>query len=194
MSLPRFNEVSIHEVLQASPEIRNVDIELEILKNKEILSGHMNKPKLDVTLEASEDQGRGSHSLAGNEQKLIFNIEIPIERNLGDGQGQEARSKRRILEAKRKFFAQKVEAKLNSVLFKLSTHKKIIKNLTLELELSEKLLEAEEIKFKKGDSNLLLVNIREQKIINTKVRKIKLLSSFMSLYASYRALKAGILL
>ncbi len=131
-------------------------------------------PKLDLKYEVSQDQGDGDVvRLDPLEQRAYISVEIPIERRLGTGQVRAAKAKKAALVEKIKFRKEKNRIE---VLDLLNSLKLLNKNFDLtkkEIELADKLRDSEQIKFNKGASDFILVNLREENLAQSKIRNIR---------------------
>lgn len=129
-------------------------------------------PKLDVKYEVSEDQGDPVTNLEPFEQKVYLNLEIPIERRLGAGRRNAAKAKQEALNFKINFKREKNQIEVLSLLNNLRLYKSNFDLTQKEIELSDKLREAEIVKFYKGASDFILVNLREESLAESKIKNL----------------------
>lgn len=130
-------------------------------------------PKLDLKYEVSQDRGNGDPNLDPLEQKAYLSIEVPIERRLGTGQVRAAKAKKAALIEKVKFKKEKNRIEVLTLLNNLSLLNKNFDLTKKEIELADKLRDSELIKFNKGASDFILVNLREENLAQSKIRNIK---------------------
>jgi outer membrane protein TolC len=139
-------------------------------------------PKLDLKYEVREDQGTKVTNLQPMEQKVYLNLEIPIERRLGQGRVNAARAKKDALSFKIKFKKEKNQIEVMSLINNLKLYKLNFDLTKKEINLANKLREAEVKKFNKGASDFILVNFREE---NVALSKMKNLTAYLDYNLSF---------
>ncbi len=138
-------------------------------------------PKLDLNVEVGQDSAIGTRNL--QETRAILNFELPLQFNSGLGKKRAARSKFESLKIQEKLQNEKLEVHLKSILFKINNSKDIIDLTDKQVELSKRLVKAERRKFTQGSSDLILLNLREEKLAESRVKN---LSAFLT-YQNFRA-------
>lgn len=142
---------------------KNSQIDLRIGKNSL-------RPTLDVSFEQSKDQGSGSETLRGDENRVLLNLEIPIERMTGKGQVSAAKNKIRKIELERDFKKLQIRNKIINSFNTANNLKNVLKNLGQAVDFTEQLEKAERRRFKTGASNIFILNLREQDTANAKIK------------------------
>ena len=129
-------------------------------------------PKLDLKYEISKDQGTPETTLDPLEQKVFLNLEIPIERRVGVGRREAAKAKQQALDFKIGFEREKNQTEVQALLNNLKIFKTNFDLTKREIELADKLREAELVKFNKGASDFILVNFREESLAESKIKNL----------------------
>ena len=156
-------------------EIMYYEINQEIGENKLM-------PKLDLTYDYSDDRGNGSKTLQGAEHRVMLELKIPLERDLGKGKIASAKSKINAknlelvyLKNQLKLYFFKYQAMMQTLINNHETYMN-------EVKLAKKLVTAEKRQFEAGQSSLFMINIREEKQAESEVKAWK------ALYEYYTAL------
>jgi outer membrane protein TolC len=129
-------------------------------------------PKLDLKYEISEDRGIPETSLEPLEQKVFINLEIPIERRIGVGRREAAKAKQQALDFKIGFQMEKNQTEVQALLNNLKIFKTNFDLTKKEIDLANRLREAELVKFNKGASDFILVNFREESLAESKIKNV----------------------
>ncbi len=129
-------------------------------------------PRLDVKYEISQDRGVPDPTLDPLEQKVYLNLEIPIERRLGTGRLQAAKAKQEAIDFKIDFKKEKNQTEVLALLNNLKIYKTNFDLTKKEIDLAQKLREAELVKFNKGASDFILVNFREESLAESKIKNL----------------------
>jgi hypothetical protein len=90
----------LENIIDISPKLRSLKLKDIQLENELLEAGNSLAPKLDLKMEVSQDQGRGDKVLEEQEKKVMLQLSIPIERNIGNGRTQQAKIQRRMVSRK----------------------------------------------------------------------------------------------
>lgn len=165
-------EQDITNVLETRPELQAIQIGMTRQRNRLRLGENSLRPKIDLGVEAAQDQGDGLRRLDGMETIATVKISVPLQRNLGEGKVSAARARLRQLENEQRLAADTIKAELHNLAADLALNEA---NLTLsqqEVALAEKMQRAERQLLSNGTSNLFLVNSREEKTAEARVKNI----------------------
>lgn len=167
---------------------RGKNLKLKILDSKqkqakaEMKLGHNDLlPKLDLKLEVGQDSGGGTSNV--QETRAFLNFEIPLEFNKGLGKKRAGRFKYEATKTQEKLENEKLKVNINTLLSKINNTKEVIDLTNKQVLLSKKLAKAELRKFKQGSSDLILLNLREEKLAQSRVKNLDALFQ----YQNYRA-------
>lgn len=170
------------EIYQKAVE-RNV--ELNILRSQEkqaqaeIRLGRNDMlPAVDMKMEWSRDRGVGPQNLAQNENRVMLQMEIPLEYRKGAGKRDAGLIKKSRVQTKMAFLKDKLRADVNGLSVKLNAMADIFATTLEQVTLAEKLRSAEMTKFQRGGSDLLTVNIREQNLAEAKISNLETLLNY----------------
>jgi outer membrane protein, heavy metal efflux system len=156
--------------LQQRPELKGLNLQIEQNKIDESLQNNKFLPKLDIQAQYSKDEGAGSTSLDDNNFKTMVNVEVPLQYRAIRGRQSQIRSLTQKMMNQRQFLEQRISADIK--IFK--------KNLQIALQrrdlakeewaLAQKLEQGERIRFSHGETNVLIVNLREQASAEAELR------------------------
>jgi len=149
-------------------------------------------PRVDFQVAASRDFGFGSVTRAGTEIEAAVLVEIPLERRLATGRGENARATRDRIEATEKLMRDRIGAEVRDSHSAINVAITRIEIAVSETELARKLEQGERARFEHGDSNILFVNLREQATADALVREVEALADFHKAIAQLKAAVADL--
>ena len=172
------------QILDSREKQANLDMSLG--KN-EIL------PRIDVNLEWSRDQGIGPSQLSRDENKIMFNLEIPLQFRKGLGKRKAAKQKINQLKIRKQWTKERLLVKVKSLIVKLNALAKIY-DLTLDqVKLAQRLSKAEYRKFSQGASDLILVNIREENLAEAQIKNLSSLLKYHFIDAEVQDIRVNLI-
>lgn len=178
----------LKRVVRMSPKLINLDLKTKEAENDILNAENALAPRFDLKVEVSKDQGNGSETLQQEEQKVMLQLDIPIERNLGNGLVNQNKVKRKILKRQRQFEEDNLSVKLKKIYTRFGTFKQVIENTQKEVEFAKTLQVAERRKFAQGTSDFFLVNLRDQNLANAQEKLVHSWFKLSKTIAEYRAL------
>lgn len=181
-------KVDLKRVININPKLKNLELKTAEAQNDILNAENALAPRFDLKMEVSKDQGNGSDTLQGEEQKVMLQLDIPIERNLGNGLVNQNKVKRKILKRQRQFEEDNLSVKLRKIYTRFNTFKEVIENTQKEVEFAKKLQIAERQKFTQGTSDFFLVNLRDQNLASAQEKLVKSWFNLSKTIADYRAL------
>lgn len=167
---------SEQEDAESHPEVRRQRLVLEQTGIDRELAGNQFLPKLDFSVEAGENLGNPVYGLSKFRMNGGIFFEFPIPSRAASA---------RISQAEAQWVRQEATASLTLVRIRnqiadsgvaLGLAHERLKLASSELELAKKLVDLESKRFLEGDSNLLLLNIREQNLAEAEIRKFEAFS------------------
>lgn len=185
-------EQDIKSAIKNSPYIYQLDLKLKQQQNELELGETLSKPTLDFKVEHSQDYGQVVDTLEEEEQKLMLQFNLPLERNLGRGRVQAAKAKIKRIEVEQRFTKNTFKLKMTTLFQAMLNEYQIIENSSEEVIAAKTLEKAENSKFKRGASDFFLVNIREQNTASAEVKLIKAKLSYYNNYIDYNIVMAGV--
>jgi len=166
------------KALSRSLELKNLESQIKQSDLDRKLGINYLKPKVDLKLEWSEDYGNGNESLDSNESRVFLNFSIPIEYNKGLGKKRAALAKIDQLKFKRKLVIEKIKVQSKALVSKISNTESIVSITKKQVVLSKKLARAELSRFEQGSSDLLKLNLREDKLAQSRLKNLEFILKY----------------
>ena len=173
------------KMIESNPLIQILNNEILFQQVNQDLGENKLQPKLDLTYDFSKDKGVGSRTLEGDEHRVLLELKIPLERDLGRGKIQSSTSKMKAkkqellyLKSQLSMFFIKYQAMMKTL---LNNHKTYLN----EVELAKKLVKAEKRQFNAGQSSLFMINVREEKQAESEIKAWKALYEYYSTLATF---------
>lgn len=173
------------KLIESSPIIQILNNEILFHQVNQEVGENKLQPKLDLTYDFSKDKGAGSRTLEGDEHRVLLELKIPLERDLGRGKIQSSVSKMNAkkqellyLKSQLSMYFIKYQAMMKTL---LNNHKTYLN----EVELAKKLVNAERKQFDAGQSSLFMINVREEKQAESEIKAWKTLYEYYSTLASF---------
>lgn len=161
------------QALSRSLELKILESQIKQSDLEYSLGRNYLRPKVDLKLEWSEDYGQGDQSFDSNETRAFLNFSVPIEYNKGLGKSRAAKAKRDQLKFKKKLTVEKIKVQNQSLMSKINNTESIVEITKKQVALSEKLAKAELAMFKQGSSDLLKLNLREDKLAKSRLKNLE---------------------
>jgi outer membrane protein, heavy metal efflux system len=130
------------------------------------------KPKLSNRIYFAKDFGQGESSINKSSVNLEFSFEVPINRRRALGEIHAAKSTLEQIEQNQKMFSDRLSINLQNSKNQIEMADSVTALTKKELAAAKKLEDAEKIKYAHGDSNLFLVNLREQSTAETETKLV----------------------
>ncbi len=144
-------------------------------------------PRLDVTLKAARDIGTGKESRHGNDVIVELAVEVPLGQRKARGEIAAAVARRQALADEQRLLAQQLEADIARLAELIRTERDMIALLQQEVAQAMALRAAEEVRFKEGASDYFLLNAREERTAESRVRLIDAWYRYYTALADYQA-------
>lgn len=177
----------IVQLLAIHPFLFDLDTQIKQIQNEITLYENQNLPAVDLSYEYSSDSGKGSGALQ-DEGKVKLSISTPIERREKGSKRDALDSKKRQLLLKKFLIIDQFKQDLAIVHERILTAEKTVKNSNLEIEVAQKMVVAEQKKFLHGDSDMFVLNIREQNLTKAKIDNLKYTLELKKAHIEYDAL------
>ena len=182
----------INEVIRNRPEFRIIQMQLEQIKNKQKLAKTELLPKL--TLSAQYNQNNSTTSTTNyfvinqNEMVAKLDFSLPLERSYGKGFKEEMMNNYQKILNEKQLLVDKLKSRTETLHFTANITAQQINVSKDELQLSKDLLVAENKRFKHGDSNFFMLNLREENVTNSYLSLIKSISEHYNALIEYNFL------
>jgi outer membrane protein TolC len=168
------------DVARVEAQRAQAKVDVELAKNQRL-------PALDVLLFTSKDFGPGDPKLDKPVFEAGFSFELPIPGRGPGGRAQAAEAIAGRLDAQARLARDRVLAEVRNASVAVETAAERTRLAKQEYAVAEQLAEGEADRFKLGESNLLLVNLREQAAAEAAIRQVDALADYHKAVAAYRA-------
>ncbi len=165
-------EADIVTVVQYRPELKIIDLNLQEQNSRVRLGENSAMPKVDLGFDVSQDQGRGPSRFDGTEGIVSLKVSVPLQRNIGNGQANAAKAQIRQLESEQRLTADTIMTELRGIVADLDANNANLQLSNREVALAEQVETAERKLLDNGSSNIFLVNSREEKTAEARIKKI----------------------
>ena len=179
------------DVVRRQPAMARLKVQRDIL-DLQVLQGE-NKLLPDVRLgvKASEDRGDNPYSsstLAGYENRVFLNIEIPLERRDGNGTIGQLKAQKKALDQRIRLLSDNIEVQYQTLQRQIDALKASTMSFYKSYRSAALVQKAEAKRFQNGISNLFLLNTRESNAANAYLAWLSSLSSLQKKRIEYLAL------
>jgi outer membrane protein TolC len=191
------NSLDLQESIKLAWKFRPELLDFEFKRDKVSIDRELGynaaKPQVDLLVATSQDFGPGSVVRAKPELEASLILNVPLQTRRPRGQIGAAEAKLAQLDQELQFAKDKVSTEVQDSISEVNASSRRVDVSKAEVELARKLEELERERFFLGDSNLLIVNIREQTSAEASIREIKALLDHHASIANFRASTAWIL-
>jgi len=163
----------VDRALRGSYQLQSLDSQRRQAQQTIRLGKNSLLPKVDLAYEWSRDQGAGSQTITPEETRLMLNVEIPLQLRKGRGKQAQGRMKEQETELKIQFIKEKIRTQLESLRVKIDATVDIANITKDRIQLAQKLTDAEWTKFRRGASDLILVNFREENLAESRLKYLE---------------------
>lgn len=183
-------DADIQSAVANRPELRALAILNEQLHIDLANAQNLCLPQVDAVIVASQDVGAPAKK---KDDKGPFELEggliasVPLQRRKAQGKAQAVEGKLAQLQAKTQFTQDKIVAEVQSAFVALRAAHQQLSQARQSLDLAKQMETAERRKFDLGDSNLLLVNLREQATADAALSEVEAQLNYFDAQADYRA-------
>jgi outer membrane protein TolC len=193
------SEEAIRSVTVRHPELKRLHLQMEQTQIDLRLSQNQVLPRFDFQFGASLDLGaQPTPTLSSayalpyypSELKIGVVLEIPLFLRTARGRVHSTQATYQRIEAQATLARDRIKTTLIDSLQAIEVSKKKVTLAREELALAKKLEEGEKVRFQHGDSNLFIVNLREQTTGDAATREVDALAEYHRSKADYQAASA----
>lgn len=163
----------VDTVLARRPELALIDVDRARGENSLRLAENQLKPRVDVGFKAARDLGDGSPTRDGFEAIVDVTISIPLERRRALGQANRARADLRRLEFDRQLQGERLANELEKLGVAIDAARRFVDITRDEATQAEIMERAERRRFKAGASDFFVVNLREERSADARLRNLQ---------------------
>lgn len=172
------------QAMKERPEFGVIAAQLSQLQIDKDLQQNQFLPKLDLKAEYSKDRGVGSSTLDDDNTTVSLQFEVPLQYRNIRGQRDQAAANIKRLEYERQLLERQWRADLQALQKNLEVASERRELSLQEYELAKQLENGERTRFRQGDTNVLIVNLREQASAEASLRIIETTAEVLRAYAS----------
>ena len=173
------------------PDLARIEAQRAQARVDVALAKNQRLPALDVLGVASKDLGAGDASRGKPVFEASMLLEVPIPGRGPAGRAQAAEAVAGRLDAQARLARDRAVAEIRNAVVAMETAAERARLADRELDVARSLAEAELARFRLGESNLLLVNLREQASLEAALRHVDALADAHKAIAAYRAATAA---
>ncbi len=163
----------------AALRIQVVDVDIRVARNARL-------PSLGAQAYAAKDIGDGPASITPAEVGVGLALELPIPLRTARGELATATAQSRRLTEERRFLRDRVEVEVRSAHAEMSASRRRAQIAGRQADLAETLAEAERSRLGLGDSNILVVNLREEAAADAAASAIDAIADYRKARARYQ--------
>lgn len=180
-------EELIEDALLKRPEIKRIEIQIRHAQVESQLVQNQRMPAVDLTISGAQDFGISQSNLVNRSEFYAgVIIDMPVQQRVAEGKGIAAEANLSRLTADRQLAEDRVR---NEIRDSVSAIKAAFKRIGLadqQRNLARQLEEGEKTKYGLGESNLMLVNLRELATGDASMTYADALNSYHRALADFR--------
>lgn len=157
------------------PDLAQIELRLQQASTRLELDRNGLRPRLDLTLEASQDVGPigvGGRSRVGTETKVGLSFSLPLQRRLARGKIDSTTAEIEALKRRRQQIEEAINNALDSIAIDVRATAKLSTLAEAERDRAVAMAQAERRRFTAGASDFFLVNLREEAATDASVRHL----------------------
>ncbi len=174
----------MNRALKQRPEFAAIATQLAQLEIDKDLQQNQFLPKLDLKAEYSKDRGVGSTTLDDENTTVSLQFQVPLQYRNIRGQRDQISADIRKVEFERQLLERQWRADLTALQKNLEVATERRELALQEFDLAKQLENGERTRFRQGDTNVLIVNLREQATAEASLRIIETTADLLRAYAS----------
>lgn len=179
------------QVVDQHPDIKRFEVQTEQNDVDVRLARNSVLPKVDLDLGASKDMGEGSDKKARQEYKVAVKMELPLFQRTPRGRLAGALATGQKLRIQQDFAKDRLRTALTDSQQSLAAARDRLGLLQKEVDLAARVEKAEQVRWTHGDSNLLMVNLREQATADARSRLVDAQLDYQRALADIQAIAGG---
>lgn len=179
---------SIDELINKRPDIKNLALNVEKTEVDLELAKQDLRPQIDISGEYFKRTVDHRPDMPLDYLMVLAQVNIPIERNLGNGNIAAARARKMVAERQMSYGQQSYKFEVMALRKAIHLRLEQVTQSEIEFAKSKELVTAETYKFKTGGGNLFLVNLREEAQASAEASFHETRLAFMDLLLTYQAL------
>jgi len=156
--------------LRQRPEFAVLAQRQTLARNELAIAENALKPRLDAFYEIGNHFGSGNVTREGTDNIVGFSVSVPLERRFARGKIARAQAELAALGHERRLLQDQLEVELRTIANALSASARQVSLAEQEVEQARMMEAAEQRRFESGASDFFLVNLREERTANARIR------------------------
>jgi outer membrane protein TolC len=164
---------SMSETLARRPELQLLRTAIERAGNRVALAENGLKPRVDLSVELSNDFGdvaEGGAAQDSTDTIVGVSFSVPLQRRTARGRINRERAEIDALQFRQQLQQDQIEIELQNIMLDMQIAEDLLRLAELEVSQADAMADAERRRFASGASDFFLVNIREETAANALVR------------------------
>ena len=185
--------IDVAEALSRRPELVELNLQHRMAQIDLERAQNMMQPEIDANLWSAKDVGGSVNPLGTKtpyQAEAGLNFSVPLQRRKALGKVTSSQGKLVQISTKRRFTENKIATEVHNSLVTIDAAYRSIAKAHESVSLNEKMLQFEVVKLDNGDSDLLLLNLREAATFDARLVEIEALLHYFTSIADYRAAMA----
>ncbi len=174
----------MNRAIKERPEFAAIAVQLSQLEIDKDLQQNQFLPRLDFKAEYSKDNGVGSTKLDDDNTTLSLQFQVPLQYRNIRGQRDQVSANIRKVEFERQLLERQWRAELTALQKNLEVATQRRELSLQEFDLAKQLENGERTRLRQGDTNVLIVNLREQASAEASLRIVETTADVLRAYAS----------
>jgi outer membrane protein TolC len=185
-------ERDIEEALRARPELRRLELALGKLEVDRRLAQNQMQPKLEAGVQLSQDFGEELYKdRDAFEVQAGVELALPLQRREAKGRVAEIEAQINQVLTEQRFARDRIRNEIRDAFSALVAAHEQIRQTRLNRELAAELQGAEEERFRRGATDLLALQLREQAAFDAQTLAVDAIADYFRAVADYRAAMAA---
>ncbi|MFT6105984.1 MAG: outer membrane protein TolC [Rickettsiales bacterium] len=186
------NSFQMDRILAKNPKIQILKEQIKIQQNNIQLGKNSLNPQADLKLEFSNDEGNGSFAREEEEVVVKLDFSIPLQTNKGKSSVRKAESKIKQLKHRLRLSEDGVEVEISNIFKNIENLKEVYELTKEQINIELAIYNGEKEKFKSGNSDLFMINQRENSLAQAKISAVKIKFMINMAYNDLRYLSLDI--
>ncbi|MGE0484075.1 MAG: TolC family protein [Gammaproteobacteria bacterium] len=163
----------VDAVLAQRPELDRIEVAAAAERQRLLLAENELLPRVDLGLKGAHDLGGGARSRQGLDAIVDLTVSIPLETRRGRGKVAESRARLNQLDLDRQLLGERLANEVLKLGTGLNAARDFVGITAAEAEQATLLEQAERERFGAGASDFFLVNLREERSADARIRNLE---------------------
>ncbi len=179
-------QAALQKAKELRPELAIFELEYASVESERQLQSNQILPKLDLELSTAKDFGETPSVSTKQEYKVAVQLEFPLQNRAATGRETSAIAQESRIDRLKRWALEQIEAEIRATHAAVDAAILRVKNIEQEVSVTEMLEKGERTRFQNGDSNLFLINLREEATADARSRRVEALSDYFVSLAEFK--------